>query len=534
MTATGTFDFIVIGAGHNGLITASYLARTGASVLVLERRLEAGGGLTTEEFTRGGFLHNLHSFFHDTIDVMPPYRDLKLADHGARYVCPEVQVGVPLRDGRGFTIHNDAAATERSIARVSAADAVAYAEMRDGYREFMETIVVPGLYSAPPPPSHVAGALETSPEGADYLRLSRSTPADVVRETFENEAVRAGVLFQLAVPRGILPDYAGLGMVVPLVVSQIERSQISVGGSHALAHAIWRAFVSAGGVLRGMAEVTKIEIDGNRARGVYLANGEWYEAKRAVISATGLRQTFKQFVGLDKLDAKLARRLLNFKLDEFSLFGVHLALREAPRFSAAAFDPDIDRALKLDLGFETPADFADALAAIRKRRIPDHTGLYAAFPSLHDPSQAPAGFHTGLLWTPVPFHLDGVPGETDFDKWEHVKRDVLLRCLATLRAYAPNMTSDAILAARALTPADIPLKFPNMCRGGVFMGRLSQDQIEFFRPLPELSQHRTPIDALYLAGSFCHPGGGITGAPGYIAAQVIADDLGLTKWWEHA
>ena len=521
---TAEYDVIVVGGGHNGLICATYLAKAGLRVCVFEKRLEVGGGLSTEEATLPGFQHNYHSVFHDAVEHMPAMEDLDLRAHGAEYVRPDVQVGLALAGGRALTVHVDRARTEASLRRFSERDARAWARMDDDYHEFMETLVLPALYSAPPKPSEPLMALEGSEQGMRYLRLSRSSPADVVRETFEDEAVRAAVLFQLAVPRGVVTDYAGLGMLVPLVVSLVEVSHLAKGGSHAIAHALWRALLRAGGIVRGTREVTRILVERGRATGVVLADGASVRAKKAVVSAIDLPQTFLRLVGEPALEPELARAVRSFKLDEFSLFGVHLALREPPRYAAAAHDPDLDRAFKVGIGFESVADFESMWTAVRRGEPPDPPRLYACCPTLFDPTQAPAGFHTAFCWAPAPYSLR----EGD---WDRLASDYADRCLEAWRRAAPNMTKDNILARRVLSPLDVYRKMSSMPLGGVFHGRMTQDQLESFRPLPGLSDGRTPIEGLYLGGAALHPGGGILGACGYIAAGTVLSDLGIRAWW---
>lgn len=203
------YDALIIGAGHNGLVLGCYLAKAGLKVLVLERRLEAGGGLSTEEITISGFAHNLHSYFHDTINIMPAYKDLELDKYNARYYRPPVQAGLILPDGRSLCFYDDLEQTCQSIRRFSAKDARTWREIVNNYGEFISTIIVPALYSPPSAPSEQMVVLEGSQEGMEWLRIGRMTPREVVDEWFENDHVKALVLHHLPVPRGILPDYAG-------------------------------------------------------------------------------------------------------------------------------------------------------------------------------------------------------------------------------------------------------------------------------------------------------------------------------------
>ena len=522
------YDAIIIGGGHNGLILGNYLAKAGVKTLILERRIEIGGGLSTEEITIPGFLHNLHSHFHDTINIMPCYKDLELEKFNARYFRPPVAAGIALRNGQAITMHADIEKTIESIARVSKKDAATYREMAENYGDFMQAVVIPALFTQPQLPAAQATVLQSTPEGLDFLRMGKLSPRDVVDEYFENEHVKALILHQLPIPRGIVPDSPGLGTVIPLTVSQVEHSQLCIGGSHVMAHALWRAFFANGGMAIAYHHVNRILIENGEAKGVETLNGEKFYASKLVASAVDLKQTFLDLVGEENLDEAFAKKIRNFKLDEYSLFGVHMALNEPPRHKAARFDPDLDQAFKLNIGLETPEDYDILWHEIRRGQLPKQIGMFNSVPTIYDPIQAPAGKHTALIWQPVPYCLrDG-----GAEKWDEIKRDYADYLIGKWREYAPNLDKKNILAVAIMTPQDIVRKLYNMKDGGVFMGRMIQAQLEYFRPLPELSQFKTPIRNLYLCGSCCHPGGGFIGAPGFIAANVIADDFGFNKWWE--
>ncbi len=434
---------------------------------------------------------------------------------------------MPTHDGRALLVHTDIDKTYASIARFSERDAETFREKQEAYTDFYDTIVMPALFSPPSDPSEQIHALETTPEGLEFLRLSRMSPRDVVREWFEDEHVQAMILHQLPVPRGIVDDYYGLGHTVPLVVTQIEQSQLCIGGSHVLAHALWRALQRNGGAVKSMAHVSRILVENGRAVGVRLSDDTEIRADKAVVSAIDIKQTFLDMVGEDDLEPAFVEQVKNYRLDEFSIFGVHLALKEAPRFTAAADDPDINQAFKINIGCETPADFARVWAEIRAGELPHRPGMYCSIPTLYDQSQAPAGQHTAIIWQLAPYELRDGGAEA----WDRIKDDYADECIAHWATYAPNLTSDNVMMRVAYSPLDIERKLINMRRGGVFGGRVSFDQIEYFRPLPTLANYRSPIESLYLAGATCRPGGGIIGAPGYIAASVICDDLGVKKWW---
>jgi len=474
------YDVIVIGAGHNGLIAATYLAKAGLKTILFERRLEAGGGLCTEEVTLPGFQHNLHSYFHDAVKIMPPMKDLELERYGMRYVCPPVQVGVPLATAKAITLHGDLESTCKSIARFSEHDAKAYRDMHNAYREFIEVVVVPALFSPAAKPSDPFRALEGTPEGMDYLHLSRKSPREVVEDVFDSDIVRAAILFQLTVPRGVVADYKGLGMLVPLMISQVEQSHVAIGGSHSLAHSLWRSYLAAKGSIRGVHEVEKIIIENGAAVGVKIRS---VRADDGGSREHGRRQHDRPASDLPPPRRSRTRgretssQVDNVRLDEFSFFGVHLALSEAPKFTSAGFDPDMNRALKIGIGIDSVQNILDVYEKVRNHKLPDPAGCTAPCrrsttrlrrrPECTPPS---CGQH-------VPFR---VAGESD-DVWDRIGEEYADRCVEAFARYAPNLKK-SILKRYVFTPLDIPRKLINMREGGVFMARTSQDQIESFAP----------------------------------------------------
>ncbi len=506
------FDAIVIGAGHNGLITAGYLAKAGMSVAVIEKRYEAGGGLCTEQITLPGFLHNLHSYYHILADHMPAYKDLELEKHGARYICPETQAGLVSGD-KALKIYENIDKTQKSIAKFSEKDAKTYRKVQEDYAEYMETIIIPAIYSPPVTPSERYAALEGTPEGRTFLELDRSSPLEVVDDLFECEELKAEILHDLIYPRWVLPEYHGLGSMAILSISQVERRQLVIGGSHTLAHALWRSLKASGGVVLANRAVRKILIKNGAATGVEVADGTKYIAKKVVASSIDLKQTFLELIGEEYLDENLIQQIKNYKSDDFSIFTIHLALNEPPKYI-----PDVNDAFHIILNSETPEKIIDQFLQIRKGKVKDPI-LYCSTPTLWDKTQALLSKHTAVAAIPVPYKLKK-------GSWDDYKEEFIEMCIEKWSEFAPNLEKN-ILGKAGVSPLDIERRLSNMVNGSAFMGRITQDQMEFFRPTPELSRYKTPIKKFYLCGSCCHPGGGITGGPGYIAAMTILEDLGV-------
>lgn len=523
-------DVVIIGAGHNGLTLGAYLARSGLDVVVLERRHEEGGGLCTEELTHPGFLHNVHANYHTFVDMAPPIADLGLRDHGVEYVRPAVQMASVYDDGTALVVHDDLDRTCASMARFSEQDAETFRRLYEEAHGYVDLLLGTLMYQPPMSVKELTRALASFgvEDRSEFLsvKLRRETIDQFLDRHFTHPKVKAHLAFHGAVC-GYTNDVAGLAIGFPLLVGKIDNWHLCVGGSHRVAHALWRDLAQHGGVMISDAAVTAITVDGGRAVGVRLATGEEITATRAVVSTIDVEQTFLELVDGRALDPGFRERVASEVVHkDWSLFSVHAAMAAPPEYIAAEFDPDVDRAWVVNLGYGSSEDLDDDWRTIRKGGLPDPRPN-AAVNSLYDPTDAPEGCYTGLLRQFAPFTIDGGgPAQ-----WETIGHWYGERCLAAWRRFAPNLTDGAVIDWVPFTPLDIARKLPNMVRGDWMMGEISLDNMLDRRPLPELGQYRTPVDRLYLAGSTQHPHGFITFGPGYNALRVIAEDLDLDPWW---
>ncbi|MFQ5914353.1 MAG: phytoene desaturase family protein, partial [Nitrospinota bacterium] len=521
------FDFIIIGGGHNALICGTYLAKSGQRTLVLERRSRLGGGSISEEVTVPGFLHNLHSAFHRYVPDLPWYKDLDLGRFGVRYYQAEVQNMLPISDGRCLIIHRDYQTSVKKIARVSERDAKVYADLYPRWRKMAERYLFPEMYSPPMKEDEKFALWEKTEEGRELVRLSRMAAINVVTETFEDPHLRALVLYYVAV-KGWDWEDPGLGFQVVMSTVGAERAGVCIGGSGQLTHGLQTALAAHGGLALTGRPATEVLVDGGRAVGVRTADGETYKASKGVVSALTPQQTFLELLdGGNFLQPKTLEGVKGFKYSQWRLFGGHLALNEPPEYKAAEFDPDVQRAVNLCIGYETLEDFKAHLKALGTGKPPEKPGMQCGVFTLFDPSQAPAGKHTALLWQAAPYDLaDGGPA-----LWEEIKGDYLEACIARWRHYAPNLDEKNILGKATYTPYDIARSVVNMAEGDFNAGAMIRKQVLENRPVPELSGYKTPVESLYLTGSSTHPGGLLTGAPGYNTARVIHENSGLKVWW---
>jgi phytoene dehydrogenase-like protein len=525
-----SYDAIIIGAGHNGLTLGAYLARSGLDVLVLERRHEEGGGLCTEEITQPGFLHNLHANYHTFVDLAPPVTDLDVRGHGIEYVRPDVQMASIFDDGTALTVHTDMEKTVASMARFNEEDAETFRRLYVEAHGFIDLLLGTLMYQPPLSVKELTKALATFgvEDRSEFLsvKLRRESINQFLDQHFTDPKIKAHLAFHGAVC-SYTNDVAGLAIGYPLLVGKIDNWHVCIGGSHRLAHALWRDLAQHGGTMWSDAEVAKILVDGNRAVGVRMADGTELHARKVVASTVSVEQTFLEFLSPADISEEFAHDVkTKIQHKDWTLFSVHLALSAFPEYAAAEFDPDVDRAWVVNLGIGSTAQMDADWEKIRRGQLVDPRPN-AAVNTLYDPTDAPPGCATGLLRQFAPFALaDGGEGA-----WDEMGRWYGRKCIDAWRQYAPNLTDDQIIDWAVFTPFDIARKLPNMIRGDWMMGEISLANMLDQRPLPELGQYRTPIERLYLAGSTQHPHGFITFGPGYNALQVIADDLGIEKWW---
>lgn len=520
-----TYDFIVIGAGHNGLACAAYLARSGASVLVLERFNRVGGACHTEEATLPGFKHNICSVVHTHIPSSPVYRDLELERHGVRYVYPEHLRGTVFPDQRSIVMYREPERMAVELARFSARDADTYRQLIADYGEFVQATVHPLMYSPPLPPSVQTAELEKSPEGNLLLQWQMSTPVQLLNELFDSDEVKVHFLTRLTV-LGFAPDQFGLGWIMLMRILTGE-APICVGGSQQLAEGLRRALEAHGGKVRTGAAVKRVLLRGNRATGVELADGEKLDAAKAVISNVEPKKSFLGMVGEEHLPEPFVRRVRQYHTRGRSLFVLHLALSEPPRYRAAAGNAPVDNAFSQEMFGGNVMEQVRAYQQIAMGEAPRKEMLQVCMPTLHDPSQAPPGKHTAVVWQYAPYRLESGP-----EGWRALREEYAEHVLGLWRSYAPNMTKDKILAMKIQDPTDTERNNDNLVNGVDVVGDLSPDQLGYFRPFAGWSQYRSPVEGLYMCGGYCHPGGGVHAGAGHNAAGVIVEDFELQKWWD--
>lgn len=523
MNTKQDYDGIILGTGHNALVLQAYLCRCGLRVASIDRASRYGGGLATVENPRlPGVWQNPHSFYHRAITAMPWFRDLDLAAHGARYVEPELNVAMILRDGRSLQWWTDLDRTVASFEHFSAKDAAALRKWATEFRPILDQILIPEAQSPPLPPEQRKARLMGSKLGRRLLEVSALSPLEFVMREFENEAIRAGLLFFNGL-REVDLRLPGFGHAIPALLASPHKAQMCLGGSARLADALVADIRAHGGEIILDAPIERILLSQGRAAGVKLISGDIISAASFVASGLNPQQTFLDLFEDEDLPQPLRDQARGFQYNLLApLFALHLTLKDPPRYQGV--DPALSKAFMIILGLEAVDQFHQIVSAHEAGKIPPPV-MWGSCPTVFDPSQATGGRHTAFMWEKVPYALHGNPWQWDSYMAEHSQKR-----LRHWSSFAPNLEG-SVQDLFAMSPLETERSLPNMKGGDLLVGSFGNGQIGYHRPFPGAGQYRTPISGLYLCGSCTHPGGNVTGLCGYNAARIIAADLGLKIWW---
>ena len=522
----GPYDAVVIGGGHNGLVCAAYLARAGKRVLVLERRERVGGAALSEQVFRG-FTFSVFSY---VVSLLRPeiIRDLDLPRHGL-HILPLESTFTPLPDGDYLAQWNDHDRNRRELARHSLRDAEAYDEFGLLMHQ-MSRAVKPILGMLPPDPgslapADLAGLARLGGHfrglGAERFhalhKLLTMSSADYLDEWFETEALKAtksasGIIGTLLGPRSPGTAYVLLHHYMGELDGVFRAWGFAKGGNGSVSAAIAAAARSFGAEIRTGAPVERVLIESGRAAGVVLEGGEEIRAT-CVASNADPRRTFLGLVGEPHLPADFVGGIRRFRFRGASA-KVNLALGELPNFTCL---PGNGAHLRGAVSISPSVDYLErAYDEAKYGEFSRRPYLDIVIPSMIDPGMAPPGKHVMSIFAQyAPASLNG--------GWTDAKREAFGDAVVdTLAEYAPNLKS-AILHRQVITPSDIE-RIVGITEGSIFHGELSLQQMFFLRPVPEWARYRTPIDGLYQCGSGTHPGGGVMGAPGRLAAAAMLKD----------
>lgn len=516
------WDVVVIGAGPNGLMTAAYLAKTGLKVALVERRYEVGGGLATEEILFPGYYTNIHAVYHMMVDFMPVLRDFDLRRHGLVWIKPNLQTAMVFEDGRSLQLTRMIEDTIDSMHKFSTKDAVAFGRVMRSWRKIAREVVAPATYIPPMGPVDLSTAMQRTDVGNELLELSEQSPLEIITDKFEDERIRALLLYT-ACMWGLDPRESGVGFFVPLLIDRGMNKSYCQGGSHKLAASLAREFLLAGGVILDSSQVNEITTHDGAVTGVELWEGRTLKSK-VVISSLDPETTFLDLVGAENLPGHLKDDVAGWELDKWSYATLHVASEQAPHY--ACRDSSVDESFMTIVGFESSDQVLAHWDNVVAGRIDlDAFGGHLTCQTTFDPhlSRVP-GKHVSFFQTHAPYDIAG--------GWEKSGPELQEAILAKWRKAAPNMAPENILMTALETPEDIEIRLPNMRRGSIKHGDYNPLQLGCYRPNQECSGTDTPIEGLYVCGASTYPGGLVIGGPGYLAANKVADDLGVERWWK--
>jgi phytoene dehydrogenase-like protein len=524
-----SFDAIIIGAGHNGLVTACYLAKAGWKVLVLERRHVVGGACVTEEVFPGFKVSTaayVNSLFRKEI-----IRDLKLADYGFAVLERNPSSFTPFPDGRSLLLGPDREMTRREVAKFSARDA----ENLPKYEAMLERVadvIEPTLLMRPP--NLLRPGLRDLWNGwklwrafrrfgtgaSEAIEVLTGAARPILDRWFESEQVKATLATDAIIGAMAAPSMPGTAYVLFHHVMGETNGKRGVwgyvrGGMGGLTQALAKAAEALGVVIHTETEVGRILVQDGAVYGVALANGAEVRAK-VVASNADANVTFNRLVDNRLLPPDFAEAVNRISYDSASL-KINVALSELPDFRACPgvpggpqhrgtihICPDVDY---IERGYD------DA----KYGKPSERPILECTIPSVVDPTVAPAGKHLMSMFIQyAPYNLRGAT-------WDELREPFADRCFDLLTEYAPNFKR-SVIARQVLTPLDLERTF-NLTGGNIFQGAMTLNQLFFLRPVLGFADYRTPLRGLYLCGAAAHPGGGVIGAAGWNAARVI-----LGKW----
>jgi len=524
---------VLIGGGHNALITAFYLARGGFKPVVLERREMIGGGAVTEEFHPGFHASTLsHSLGPLRADVA---RDMELARFKLQIFRPDPRVFAPTPDGHGLLFYEDAGKTAGAITHFSAKDGSRYVEFAEALEKVaglfsqIASMTPPGIENPSPEDwwNLIRTGLNVRGLGKngifDMLRWGPMAVADFAAEFFDTELVRAVIAARGIFGTNLGPWSAGSTAVLLLRAAAdahpVGTSAFPRGGMGEFSRALAEAAKKAGAEIRTDSEVSQIRTKNGAVSGVVLANGEEV-ACEAVVSGVDPKRTFFHLLDPAGLDPVFAQRMKNFR-SRGNVAKVLLALGELPRFPslANAVAPDgFHEALagRIHIGYEI--DYLErAFDASKYGEISTEPYLDVTIPTVLDPSLAPEGKHVlSAYFQFAPYALK----EGNWKKRRGELADIVVR---TLSVYSPGL-SELVEGVHVITPGDLEEVY-GYTGGHIFHGELALDQLFTMRPVLDWARYRTPVNGLFLCGSGTHPGNGLTGASGANAAKEIIHEL---------
>ncbi len=519
------FDALIIGSGHNGLVTGCYLAKKGYKVGVLERRDTIGGAVCTETMFKSdenpnGFRIDVGSSVHIMIHQTGIIEELGLTDYGLEYIEMDPIMSYPLPDKKGV-IHffKDVERTLESISKISPNDVSNYREFIDFWGRINKGVLK--AFMVPPSGKNIFlemakgqirdGSMFKKGEQLTGLQKILGSYGSVVDNAFESPYIKAAMIW-FAAQSGPLPDQSATGDFAGWqAMLHQSGAKHPRGGSGMLTQAMKNLIEAHGGEIIANSPVKNIDVEDGVAKGAITEKDDYYRSD-FIVSNAHVQTTMLKLVGREHLDASLFKKVEDIQVGNGFGMVIRCAVDELPRYTAAPDDPYIHNGMQL----LTPSvEYMNrAIGDYVKGRPPEEPAVLAMTFSKIDPDVAKDGKHTLFAWAQWhPYQLaNGL-------QWDDIREREAEKIYRVVEKYAPNMKGKRI-DWYIQSPLDIERKH-GLLKGNVMHVEMNFDQMFMFRPTPELSNYETPIQNLYLSSASCHPGGGVFGAAGYNAAQVI-------------
>jgi beta-carotene ketolase (CrtO type) len=541
--ADSSYDAIVVGGGHHGTIIACYLQKAGFKTAIFESGSKLGGAVTSQVGPLPGFTLNpcanwTRFYGH------PAYTEFNLREKGLEYIFPEESeamifdndtclVGysalkvIDPETGKTELSNNNLQKTLNEIARFSQKDADTAEELFRRYMAKWKQAM--GIYRMTPPvpwgqKNELEKLCDDPKDGIDPI-YQFMTSQQLAYDLFESEELRTLFIRAAMTSFGGAPhDVIGLhGFIhaIGLVLSW-EPAAITKGGSQKITNALESAFTEMGGEVFVRSEVERLVIDQGKAKGIVLKNGSRIRAEKLVVSNLSAIQSIRM-IGEENLDATIVKRVKNIRYDRHNIIWAVFALHELPKYKAASFNADCGPQPRLYLGPRN-ADYVanNYLSEIQVKGIADRLYMFLGSDSIWDDSRSPDGKHIiGVEEFAAPTRFFSAT------RWQSLRKEFEEAIIREWQVYAPNMTKENVIAATVFTPYDIESRHPNMHQGSIACGDMIVSQMDRFRPTPELSGYRTPVDNFYLCSSASHNGVGTGRGCSYNSFQVIKKDFGL-------
>lgn len=528
---SASYDLIVIGGGHNGLVTAAYLARAGVKVLVLERREVLGGACVTEELWPG-FKVSTAAYVNSLLrpEII---RDLDLKRHGFKMLPRNPSSFTPFPDGRSLMLGPNKAMTHREVAKFSARDADAlpkYEQMLERVAAFIE----PTLTQTPPNPWSFRpgnlmqlaklglGFAKLGTDGQKAIEILTGAATPILDRWFESEQLKVTLATDAIIGAMASPSMPGTAYVLfHHVMGECDGVRgvwgYVRGGMGGISNAIASAALEAGAEIRTSSEVSRILVKGGQAVGVVLKDGTEISARR-VASGADANVTFLKLLQGTDLPPDFLQAVRNIDYSSASL-KINISLSELPDFKALpGSEPGLQH--RGTIHISPTMEYIERAYDNAKYGCPsEYPIIEATIPSVLDDTLAPPSKHVMSMFTQYfPYKL--APGLSLQDEKEKYAE----RCFDLMNEYAPNFRR-SVIGRQVLAPTDLEKRF-GLTGGNIMQGTMSLSSLSFMRPVPGYADYRTPIRGLYMCGAATHPGGGVMGACGYNAAREILRDIG--------